>query len=151
MASKFDTKYKKINKESKQKNKKNTINKSAALQINVEQKRILFFNLHIFFAITEDNLWNIFSEKLIDGTYLTVHSVTIINRCHTSMQDSKSLPKLVHSIEFDKNWKIMYTLILTFYIAQIRVMITSTTHIYVRIHVRLRPENNQSKEKNWKL
>ena len=42
----------------------------------------------------------------------------------------------------------MYTLILTFYVAQIRVMITSTTHIYVRNYVRLRPENNQSKEKN---
>ena len=39
-------------------------------------------------------------------------------------------------------------MILTFYIAQIRVMITSTTHTYVRDHVRLRPENNQSKEKN---
>ena len=39
-------------------------------------------------------------------------------------------------------------MILTFYIAQIRVMITSATHIYVRNYARLRPEKNQSKEKN---
>ena len=42
----------------------------------------------------------------------------------------------------------MYTLILTFYVAEIRVMVTSTTQSYVRNDVRLRPENNQSKDKN---